>query len=110
MNLINYGYMDSHKHNEAGKTMTLTFGEALAALERGRKVARAGWNGKNMWLIYILGREGVVAQAGSPYYEAGMTQPFTIDPHIGMLTVRGTIQPGWQPTQSDMLATDWHVV
>jgi hypothetical protein len=28
----------------------LTFGDALAALKQGKRVARDGWNGKGMWL------------------------------------------------------------
>ncbi len=29
----------------------LTFGEAIDALKEGRKVTRAGWNGKGMYLF-----------------------------------------------------------
>lgn len=32
----------------------MDFGEALAALKRGVRVARAGWNGKGMWLSLVL--------------------------------------------------------
>ena len=29
------------------------FGQAVRLLKQGRKVARAGWNGKNMWLQLV---------------------------------------------------------
>jgi len=90
----------------------ITFGEAHRALEAGKKVAREGWNGKGMWIMHVPGTDGVHPKPGTPYYEAGFTgpAPVTIDPHIDMFTARGTMQPGWQPTQADMLAKDWHIV
>lgn len=33
----------------------MNFGQALEALKQGKKVARMGWNGKNMFLIMAGG-------------------------------------------------------
>ena len=33
----------------------LTFGQAIEALKQGKKVARAGWNGKGMFLFLVPG-------------------------------------------------------
>lgn len=30
-----------------------------------------------------------------------------VEPHIDMITEKGSIILGWMPTQEDMLATDW---
>lgn len=38
----------------ADKPPGFSFGNALAALKRGDRVARAGWNGKGMWLALVL--------------------------------------------------------
>lgn len=32
---------------------TMTFGEAIEAAKMGKKIARAGWNGKGMFLYYV---------------------------------------------------------
>lgn len=37
--------------------MRMDFGQALRALKAGRRVSRAGWNGKGMWLAYTPGSE-----------------------------------------------------
>lgn len=34
---------------------SVNFGEALEALKAGKKVARAGWNGKGMFVVYQKG-------------------------------------------------------
>lgn len=86
------------------------FGDAIEALKKGHKVARSGWNGKNMWLILVPGSKGVRPVAGTPYSKAGITQEVNIEPHIDMFTAQGNMQPGWLASQADMLAEDWQVV
>lgn len=73
----------------------MNFGDALARLKAGGKVARTGWNGKGMWIVLIPGD----IRAGNKI----------MDPCIGMNTAQGTMQPGWLASQADMLAEDWEV-
>jgi hypothetical protein len=91
----------------------MSFGHALVMLKAGRKVARAGWNGKGMWLILVPGTGQVEPREGSPYAKAGI-EVCDILPHIDMWTVnadgRRAMLPGWLASQSDMLADDWAVV
>ena len=86
----------------------MTFGMALEALRIGLKVARKGWNGKDMFLFHVNGstfnvnREpllGIYPEGTEINYQA----------HIDMKTTDGTIVP-WLASQSDMLATDWKLV
>jgi hypothetical protein len=42
--------------------MGWSFGEALGALKDGNRVARAGWNGKGMWLRMVQKHEYAVLQ------------------------------------------------
>ena len=91
------------------ETSKFTFGEAIELLKLGYKVARIGWNGKGMWLVYVPGNE-VEVKEGTPYYKAGLRGKIKIDSHIDMYTAQGTMQPGWLASQADMLATDWVVV
>lgn len=71
----------------------MNFGQALDALRWGNKVARAGWNGKGMWINLQ------VPDAGSK-----MTLPY-----IYMFTADGHQVP-WLASQTDILATDWSIV
>jgi hypothetical protein len=88
----------------------MTFGHALVALKQGLKVARAGWNGKGMWIILVPGNFGIRPVAGTPYSKAGLTADVDIDPHMDMFTAGGSMQPGWLASQADMLAEDWVIV
>ena len=71
----------------------MDFGDALNALRSGQRVARSGWNGKNMWLALQ-----------SPDVNSKMTLPY-----IYMSTVTRDLVP-WLASQTDILAVDWMVV
>lgn len=93
----------------------LTFGLALEALKQGKRVARAGWNGKGMWLsLSCNGTRDVAAEHfWSPHNAAfaranGGTAP--VLPSVTMKTATGEILMGWLASQSDMLAEDWVIV
>ena len=92
----------------------LTFGLAIEAMKQGKKVARAGWNGKGMWLILVPGQQQVQLREGTPYAVALATDSCEILPHIDMWTVnasgRRAMLPGWLASQSDMLADDWEII
>lgn len=88
----------------------MNFGQALEELKNGHKLARAGWNGRNMYLLLVAGSKGIRPVAGTPYSNAGITDKVDIEPHIDMFTAQGNMQPGWLASQADMLADDWDVV
>jgi len=92
-------------------TNGMNFGLALEALKKGMKVARRGWNGKNMWLVRVPGTpDRVPFMEGTPYRDAGLDRPTKIDSHIDMYTAQGTMQPGWLASQGDMDADDWMII
>jgi hypothetical protein len=89
----------------------MNFGEAIQALKEGKRVSRAGWNGKGMWLILVDGTKEAKLATGTPYWRAlDKKDTCTINPHIDMYTATGEMQPGWLASQTDMLAEDWGVV
>lgn len=92
----------------------MDFGNALTALKMGLKVARAGWNGKGMWLILVAGTPNATLREGTPYREALGQESCEILPHIDMWTTnaegRRAMLPGWIASQTDMLAEDWVVI
>ena len=93
----------------------LTFGLAIEALKLGKKVARAGWNGKGMWLTLscssskIVKAEDIWAPHNREFAIANGGE-VQVDPYITMKTAQNTIQSGWLASQADMLAEDWQVV
>ena len=97
------------------KTALTNFGGAIFALKQGKKVARSGWNGKDMWLS-ISNRNTAQVKAEnfwSPHNSAYAEQnggEATVLPCITMKTATGEILMGWLASQTDMLAEDWVVL
>lgn len=91
----------------------MDIGQAVAVLKRGGKVARAGWNGKDMWLAYSPG--GMVSTAdfwasANKAYAATLGGSAPVLPCITMRTASGEVLMGWLASQTDLLATDWEEV
>ena len=81
-------------------TNNMNFGQALAMLKGGKKVARRGWNGKGMYLFLAHGKDIKAC--------TGISEE-CVDV-ICMKTAQNTIVFGWLASQTDMLAEDWEVV
>ena len=92
----------------------LTFGDAVHLMKLGHKLARAGWNGKGMWCIYVPGTPRAKLSPGTPYALHLKRKTIEILPHFDMYTInaagRRAMLPGWLASQSDMDAVDWCVV
>lgn len=84
-------------------------GEAIYQLVVKREaVARAGWNGKDMFLYYVdEGKYPAKSEIARKYW--GETALVPYQPYIAMKTVQGTVVP-WLASQTDILADDWIVV
>lgn len=92
----------------------MNFEEAIHAVKNGKRVARANWNGKNMF-IYL--KKGSYAASETPQsyiegirsslFERGAEKTVTRLPTICMKTANGSILEGWLASQTDMLAMDW---
>jgi len=93
----------------------LSFGQALHALEAGKRIARSGWNGKDMWLAMSCGGSKSVKAENfwSPHNRAFALEQggeATVLPSITMKTADGKILMGWLASQTDMFAKDWQIV
>lgn len=91
-----------------------SFGVALDYLKAGKKVARRGWNGKNMFLVLCHGKEVPadrmrVKPVKEFYKNEGITT-VVIAPHIDLKAADGKYVTGWLASQTDMLADDWYIV
>ena len=86
----------------------LTFGDALELLKAGKKVARAGWNGKGLFLFLVPGSNFKVNRPPLlGIYPEGTEINYR--PHIDLKGADGSIST-WAPSGSDALAEDWAVV
>lgn len=68
-------------------------GEAIKNLQDGKRIARSGWNGKNMYLELQI-----------PDTNSKMTLPY-----VYMKTADNQLVP-WLCSQTDLLAVDWVIV
>lgn len=85
-----------------------TFGEALTQLKQGRRLARLGWNGKDMFIYLVAGSKFAVNRAPlNEFYVQGTEVEYL--PHIDMKYADGTLGV-WVPSQTDVLAEDWVIV
>lgn len=112
------GYADTtHEETAAPRSkpleelFTFDFGNALLYMKKGMKVARKGWNGRNMWVVYMpplfLDKDVI---NGRTKKHLGEGVDLDSQGYLAMMNAQGKWQPGWLATQSDVLADDWMVV
>ena len=87
---------------------TMSFGGAIEALKQGKKVARAGWNGKGMWLELVTPSEYTISHHNIPV-DARVSQANDLLPFIMMKTADNKYVP-WLASQTDILAEDYSLV
>ena len=93
----------------------MDFSEALVLLKSGKKLQRAGWNGKGMWIALTPGssfpsdraKEGHAAKHRAD--EMGVGDMINLGAHIDMRAADGTMIVGWLASQTDLLADDWQL-
>ena len=94
----------------------MNFGEAIEALKSDKRIARAGWNGKGMFVY--LNKGSTPGYIKSPRLNGVDTHLFDIGdadtivrmPNLNMKAADGSTVTGWLASQTDMLAEDWVVL
>ena len=84
---------------------TFNFGKAIEAVREGKKIQRAGWNGKNQYVelatcISYKNANGEIINV--EHNNIGNTA-------LAFVGASG-VQLGWLASQADMLADDWMLV
>ena len=87
------------------ETAGLSFGLAIEAAKMGKKIARAGWNGKNQYveLAYCISYKNNAAEIVNVNHCNIGNKAFAFVGTSG-------VQMGWLACQADMLADDWQIV
>jgi hypothetical protein len=108
----------------------MTFEQAQKVMERGQKVSRAGWTGRNQWLALADGKRKLVVEPDPlpvtppPTTKPGDLLPVPVRDYIQTLPAHtGTILPfyvlknsggdlqlGWQASPDDVSAHDWRII
>ena len=89
-------------------SMSMNFGDALAALKDGEKVARHGWNGAGMF-AYLVPAASYPVQTGAAASHFGEGSMVPYRAYLAIKTVDGDVAT-WAPSCSDVLAEDWGIV
>jgi len=89
----------------------MNFGQALEAAKQGKKVARSGWNGANMYAVIMPGYPDGIAvnetTATAHGVPAGHIMKFR--PYWALWTAQKDVA-SWTPSGSDTLAEDWEIL
>lgn len=89
----------------------MNFGLAVEAVKKGFKVARKGWNGKNMFAVYQKGYPQGINCNKQTAEAWGIKEGdlFKCEPYLQIKMVNGS-HSMWVPSINDVLAEDWCIV
>lgn len=94
-------YARSPKTEEKVKYMD--FSEALKAVKSSKKIARRGWNGKDMFIMFVDKGEGGMCKLEKHKVV------IAVEPHFLIKNANNTYST-WVPSVGDILANDWYIV
>jgi hypothetical protein len=89
------------------ETTGMPFGLAIEAAKKGKRIARAGWNGKGMYVF--MANEDITFTTSADMSEF-LEESVEVHGMLVLRTAQKTLQPGWLASQADMLADDWMIV
>ena len=98
------------KDEQCSVSEDFSFGHAIASLKLGHRVARAGWNGKGMFLYYVPENK-YPANRNEHGTMVGVFEDDMVPygAYIAMKTAQNNVVP-WLASQTDVLAEDWQIV
>jgi len=88
----------------------MTFGLAVEAAKKGLKIARTGWNGKGMFVVYQKGYPQGIPSNKQTAMAWGINEGdlFRCEPYLQIKMVNGS-HAMWVPSINDVLAEDWMI-
>lgn len=83
----------------------MNFGQAIAFMKMGERVARHGWNGKSQYieLATAISYKNTKGEVVNAEHDAIGNKAIAFCGTSG-------VQMGWLASQADMLAEDWYIV
>lgn len=89
-------------------TTGLNFGQAIEALEAGKKVARSGWNGKGMFVYYVPA-DNYPARTAIAKAHWGENALVPYNAYLAIKNVDESVST-WVPSINDLFAKDWVIL
>jgi hypothetical protein len=88
----------------------MNFGDALEQVKLGARIARAGWNGKEMYVAYQPGYPDGIGINANTAAATGIPEGTACRflPYLMMRTAQGDFVP-WAASQPDVLSDDWAI-
>jgi len=84
----------------------MNFGQALQAIQDGKKIERNGWNGRGMFVYYVpAGSFQTLTDVARK--EFGETVEY--NQYMAIKNMNGTVST-WVPSVNDCFAQDWQIV
>lgn len=112
-------YSDGYEHWSPEKQFdetyrpcdNMTFGIALEMLKKGFRVARKGWNGKGMFVVFQKGYPDGIPCNKQTAEAWGISEGdlFKCNPYLQIRCVDGS-HSMWVPSINDCFAEDWVIV
>ena len=89
----------------------MNFGDAVKVLKEGKRVARMGWNGRGMFVVYQKGYPQGINCNKQTAEAWGINEGdlFRCEPYLQIKMVNGS-HAMWVPSINDVLAEDWLTV
>lgn len=108
---IEYGIDTIEDYTNGSLEQGYNFGTALEILKHGGKVAREGWNGKGMFVVYQKGYpDGIPCnKQTAEAWSMNEGDLFKCNPYLQIKQVNGS-HSMWVPSIGDVLAEDWIIV
>ena len=86
---------------------SFSFGKAVELMKAGKKVARHGWNGSDMFAYYVPSGKAAASHEAIKGMFSNDVVPYR--PYYCLKTAQNDIAV-WNPSTSDTLANDWFMV
>lgn len=113
MNVLSDEWIPADEKNcpVLGGELKMSFGVALELLKKGVKVAREGWNGKGLFVVYQKAYPQGIPCNKQTAEAWGLKEGdlFKCEPYLQINTVDGS-HAMWVPSIRDCLADDWVIV
>ena len=89
----------------------IDFSEALKLVRQGKRIARNGWNGKGMFVVYQKAYPNGIPSNKQTAEAWGLKEGdlFKVEPYLQIKMANGS-HAMWVASINDLLAEDWHVV
>lgn len=87
------------------QTDAMPFGLAIEAVKKGKRISRAGWNGKGQYVELATG----IGYVGPDGKTVNAEHVAIGNKALAFVGTSG-VQMGWLASQADMLAEDWQIV